>query len=369
MAVVLNAKGTSIPSFQIGKQGPIVKNNAGTIEFRNSADTDFIDINANNLGITDIFSDTTPQLGGQLDVNSFAIGNGTEELIKFVEISSAVNEITITNAAIGNNPRITASGDDAAIGLDIRSKGASAINFDTASGSNRQVQITNTSSAVNYITLTGSATGNATIIGVAGSDTNIDLQFAAKGTGQVLLGGIIGDINSLQAEDDQQLIVKGGNSVAADAGDLVLEGGNGTGSFISGDVIIRGGTGGTGSGTITLDSGVEVGTPTGGNKGAGSINAGSFYIDGNVLPTVLSGSATLDFSSIASLGQADLTITVTGAVIGDEVSLGLPAAPMAGIIFNAFVSATDTVTVRAHNYTAGAIDPDSATYNVKVFNN
>lgn len=364
MAVVLNAKGTSISSFQIGKQGPIIKNNSGTIEFRNSADTDFVSINANNL---DLINDTTPQLGGQLDINGFAIGNGTEELVKFIEIASAVNEITITNSATGNNPRITASGNDAAIGLDIRSKGASVINFDTASGSNRQVQITNTASAINYITLTGSATGNATNISVAGSDTNIDLQLSAKGTGQILLGGNIGDTNSFQAENDQILIVKGGNSVAVDAGNLVLEGGNGTGSFASGDVVIRGGIGGTASGTITLDSGVEVGAPAGGNKGDGSINAGSFYIDGNILPTVLSGTAVLDFGSIASFDQTDLTITVTGAVVGDEILLGLPAAPTAGIIFNAFVSAVDTITVRAHNYTAGAIDPASATYNAKVF--
>jgi hypothetical protein len=45
----------------------------------------------------DIVSDTTPQLGGQLDVNGNAIGDGTLELLKFVETASAVNEFTITN--------------------------------------------------------------------------------------------------------------------------------------------------------------------------------------------------------------------------------------------------------------------------------
>jgi hypothetical protein len=45
----------------------------------------------------DIVSDTTPQLGGQLDVNGNAIGDGTLELLKFVETGSAVNEFTITN--------------------------------------------------------------------------------------------------------------------------------------------------------------------------------------------------------------------------------------------------------------------------------
>jgi hypothetical protein len=81
---------------------------------------------------------------------------------------------------------------------------------------------------------------------------------------------------------------------------------------------------------------------------------------------VLSGSASLNFGSIGAAAQADLTITVTGAAVGDEVIMALPAAPAAGLVFNAFVSATDTVTVRASNITAAPVDPDAATYGVIV---
>jgi len=246
MAVVLNAKGTSIGSFQIGKQGPIIKNNAGTIEFRNAADSDFINITANNLDVVD---DTTPQLGGQLDVNGFDIGDGTLELLKFIETGSAVNEITITNAATGTNPRITASGDNAAVGLDIRSKGASAINFDTASGSNRQVQVKNTASAVNYITLTGSATGNDVTIGAAGTDTNIDIKISPNG-----------------------------------------------------------------SGDIFLDGGTVAGSPTGGNKGSGSINVESFFLDGTQLIATTSSFSTDNFTG----DGADTTFTMSQAVSDED---------------------------------------------------
>ncbi len=76
--------------------------------------------------------------------------------------------------------------------------------------------------------------------------------------------------------------------------------------------------------------------------------------------------ASLNFGSIATLEQADLTITVAGAAVGDYVTLALPAAPTAGIVFNAFVSAANTVTVRATNTTAGAVDPAAATYGVLV---
>jgi hypothetical protein len=79
-----------------------------------------------------------------------------------------------------------------------------------------------------------------------------------------------------------------------------------------------------------------------------------------------SATATLDFASIAAAASADLTITLPGAVVGDTVELGLPAAPQAGFIFQAFVSAANTVTVRATNITAGALDAASASYTVSI---
>ena len=88
---------------------------------------------------------------------------------------------------------------------------------------------------------------------------------------------------------------------------------------------------------------------------------------GASLNKILTASAALDFPSIAAAGQQSLTITVTGAAVNDEVVMGLPAAPTAGIVFNAFVSATNTVTIRATNVTAAPVDPASATYSVIVF--
>ena len=85
------------------------------------------------------------------------------------------------------------------------------------------------------------------------------------------------------------------------------------------------------------------------------------------LTSVLTNSAALDFASIAAAASADLTITVTGAAVNDEVALGLPATPAAGLVFIAFVSAANTVTIRASNITAAAVDAASATYSVSVF--
>jgi hypothetical protein len=85
------------------------------------------------------------------------------------------------------------------------------------------------------------------------------------------------------------------------------------------------------------------------------------------IATILTGTATLDFPSTNTLLSADLTITVTGAAVGDPVALGTPAAPAANTCFTAHVSATDTVTVRFNNYSSGTIDPASGTFKVKVF--
>ena len=82
--------------------------------------------------IPDIVSDTTPQLGGNLDTNSHNIlvddahfigdENGNEQII-FQTTSSAVNQIDVTNAATGNAPQVSATGDDSNINLKLAAKG------------------------------------------------------------------------------------------------------------------------------------------------------------------------------------------------------------------------------------------------------
>jgi len=102
---------------------------------------------------------------------------------------------------------------------------------------------------------------------------------------------------------------------------------------------------------------------------ARTINGVSFNGTANVLVpgNCVTNTATLDFPSIAAGASADLTITVTGAVVGYSVSMGLPSAPAAGIVWSAFVSASNTVTIRASNITLIAVDPASATYRATVF--
>ena len=80
----------------------------------------------------DVVDDTSPQLGGNLDTNSFMIDfddahgirdeNANEQLI-FETTGSAVNHIDITNAATGSSPAIGAVGGDSNVDLKLRPKG------------------------------------------------------------------------------------------------------------------------------------------------------------------------------------------------------------------------------------------------------
>jgi len=77
--------------------------------------------------------------------------------------------------------------------------------------------------------------------------------------------------------------------------------------------------------------------------------------------------ATLNFGNTLAQTSGDLTITVTGAAVGDSVILDVPnGATVADSCYTAFVSAANTVTVRFNNYSAGAINPAAADFTVRV---
>lgn len=102
--------------------------------------------------------------------------------------------------------------------------------------------------------------------------------------------------------------------------------------------------------------------------------SGNQAIDADNFTTVpptkytLTGSATLDFLSTAAQSHSDLTITITGAAIGDPVDVGIGSL-LDGTNYFAYVSALNTVSVRLNNYSATAKDPASATFKVTVFKN
>lgn len=131
-----------------------------------------------------------------------------------------------------------------------------------------------------------------------------------------------------------------------------------------------GGGGGTGTpdgddGDIQINSsGAFAGIPLG--SGLTHNTKTELSIDPATVPAFLTGTASLDFGSIGAAACAELTITVSGAIVGDAVSLGAPPAVEAGFQWSGFVSAADTVTVRLCKITTGSTDPASATWRAWV---
>ena len=91
--------------------------------------------NANDLGIVNLTNPvtltnktlTSPTINDPI-INIIDDTNGNEEII-FTATASAVNELTVANAATGNNPNITASGSDTNVGINFTPKGTGAVTF------------------------------------------------------------------------------------------------------------------------------------------------------------------------------------------------------------------------------------------------
>ena len=98
--------------------------------------------------------------------------------------------------------------------------------------------------------------------------------------------------------------------------------------------------------------------PSGGNEGLG--------LNSVILATkVLNGTAVLDPANLADGVGANLSITVTGAVVGDFV-LVAPGVDLQGILMTASVISANTVEVRLQDETTGAINLASSTWKAKV---
>ena len=118
---------------------------------------------------------------------------------------------------------------------------------------------------------------------------------------------------------------------------------------------------------LKLNNGTLLTTP---EAGAVEMNSGKLYFTPSATReqvfTGLTSTATLDFPSIAGGTAAELTVSVTGAATGETVLLGPPAALETGLGATGIVTASNTVTVRLANNTAGAVDPASATWRATV---
>jgi hypothetical protein len=194
------------------------------------------------LGLTEISEDTTPQLGGNLDTNSHNIliddahfigdESGNEQII-FQTTGSAVNQIDITNAATGNAPEISATGDDTNIDLKLTPKGSGnltldGIKFPNADGSANQALITNGSGTLSFGAAGASwqAVKTANFTAVAGEGYFADTTssaFTATLPSSASIGNEISFIDYAGTFDSNNLTIgRNSHNIQGAASDLVV---------------------------------------------------------------------------------------------------------------------------------------------------
>lgn len=306
------------------------------LDFTTTDNTDFdarlILMSANELELT----------GGDLDLNTGALLVAGTSVISNAR---AVANVT----SIGASGTVTLS---AANPIDLTQAGATEFSFigplNFTDGSNTLMTITDGGSTGN-VNITGALqTGGTTRIDASGNLTNIvDFDLPTGADREIAILTNAGAGNSLY--------ISAGPSSTTNGGTLFLRSGDASG-------------GGTSSIEFHTDNGTTF-TERMTLTGAGNLTVdGSVTIGGGTAMTqVLSATATLDFANTAPQNSSDLTITVTGAAIGDAVHIGVPnGSTLTNSSFTAWVSVADAVTVRFNNYSAASQDPASGTFRAVV---
>jgi hypothetical protein len=123
----------------------------------------------------------------------FGTAAGSATQLSVSHTASAVNFVQVTGGATGTTVQVTAQGSDAAVGLQFVAKTASIV-FVTRSGNARSFNIADSASPVNYLQVQGNTAGVAPILSAQGTDTDIDLTLTPKGAGNVRFGTYTGTV-------------------------------------------------------------------------------------------------------------------------------------------------------------------------------
>lgn len=123
-----------------------------------------------------------------------------------------------------------------------------------------------------------------------------------------------------------------------------------------------------------VDAGSTVSNPAA--AGAFNVVSGKGYLDNclqlnsqNYSPTASASADIVASNDAATESTNTVNLTVTGASDGDRVALGVPDANATGLstaFYTAYVSASNTVTIKSVNGTGTASDPPSGTFRVSV---
>jgi hypothetical protein len=292
--------------------------------------TEAIRINTSTKRIVDMTSVKIPsgmtlevESGGIVkfsDLNFIADANANEILV-FDTVTSAVNEITVANAATGNGPTISATGGDTNVSLNLTPKGSGVVNINGLGGINvvgPSVIGGNVRAGVTFGTGSGVGFGDVAWIVNSGTDKLKFWNSTFNGAPLIQLGG---ETTSFPAIKRSSTSV--GIRLADDSADAPFSASNGT--F---------------SGTMTVGG-------------------------GSTVQSFRTGTTTWDPGSLANgATEKKSSVTVTGVAVGDPVTASLTTIVSSDWAVQACVTATNTVEVKITNNTGGVVDLGSGTLRI-----
>lgn len=118
---------------------------------------------------------------------------------------------------------------------------------------------------------------------------------------------------------------------------------------------------GAAASVTTLAASTSVAAPTG---AIDALTVATGLTLGAVLSKILTATASVAFGTLAAGASADVTMTVTGAVVGDVAVVNPQVDLPDGLCLRPYVSAANTVTINVTNASTGSIA--GASYSLKA---
>lgn len=204
--------------------------------------------NVNAVRLTLVGFGTIPTTGIYLGAsNAVGVASQSQLAVLIYNPGSSVNYLQLIGSITGTNPGITVGGSDSNSGLDLYGKGSGTVNLLAGGGKSFIGNVYGGSGTpVNYVQSSGAGTGFPCFIEGTGTDSNVSIVIAAKGTGTIgfQTNGPVQTFASVQqflithtASSNRYIQVTGSNggapSMTTSAGDLAIGSASGIIQFMS----------------------------------------------------------------------------------------------------------------------------------------
>ena len=155
-----------------------------------------------NIGINGLSGSTTAITVGSANGSTTTMlgttiigGAAGNQSLQVNNVANAVNYAQIVGAIAGAAPTISAQGSDANISLSMIAKGAGSLYFGGTGPASSSFSVATVASSVDYLQVVGS-TGGFPYYTASGASANINIGFYTKGTGNLLLGSVGGVVQA-----------------------------------------------------------------------------------------------------------------------------------------------------------------------------